>query len=64
LIRFISKVTVIIQRRNAYQNNYVTLLRYKYFNPMEYTVYLTSKTDWYIQCQLDSLRAWKVTLLS
>jgi len=34
------------------------LLRFKYFNPMEYTVYLIrKKQDWYIQFQLDSLRA-------
>jgi len=39
------------------QPKYVILLRYKYFNPMDYTVYLIRKKDWYIQCRLDSLRA-------
>jgi len=47
VVYFISKETIIIlaQRRNAYLPKYATLLRYKYFNPLEYTVCLIRKKN-------------------
>jgi len=45
VIRFISNVTIIATHKDAMYTEiiYVTLLHYKYINPMEYTVDLIRK---------------------
>jgi len=53
---------IIMQRRNGYRN--MQFVMSKIFNLMEFAVYLIRKRkERYFQCQLDSLRSWKATLL-